>query len=175
MPKQGEHVRFKQLEYRLPKPHVIYADFESRLVKVDVKKGENTVQTQVHKPIGYCYRVVFDVDTSENVTVQYTAKTNDEDVYLDANNLYGWVMSKPLPVGNFKWMTRDELGLLAEEMPPCFIKVDIEYPENLHEKFSELVPAPDKIVPEGSGTEFASKKGLHVPYRKPEAVRRPPC
>ena len=49
---------------------------------MDVKKGENTVQTQVHKQIGYCYRVVFDVDPSENVTVQYTVKTNDEDVSL---------------------------------------------------------------------------------------------
>ena len=23
--------------------------------------------------------------------------------YLDANNLYGWVMSKKLPVDSFKW------------------------------------------------------------------------
>ena len=26
--------------------------------------------------------------------------------YLDANNLYGWAMSKPFPTGNFKFMSR---------------------------------------------------------------------
>ena len=29
--------------------------------------------------------------------------------YLDANNLYGWEMSKQLPTSGFKWMTDDEL------------------------------------------------------------------
>ena len=27
-------------------------------------------------------------------------------LYLDANNLYGWAMSQPLPVGNFRWMRK---------------------------------------------------------------------
>ena len=28
---------------------------------------------------------------------------NNYILYLDANNLYGWAMSKPLPKGDFKW------------------------------------------------------------------------
>ena len=63
-------------------------------------------------------------------------------IYLDANNLFGWAMSQPLPTGGFKWMTDEELNLPVEEFPRCFVKVDLEYPENLHDYFAEFVPAP---------------------------------
>ena len=33
--------------------------------------------------------------------------------YLDANNLYGWEMSKTLPISDFKWT--DDLSLYTEE------------------------------------------------------------
>ena len=59
-------------------------------------------------------------------------------------------MSQPLPIGGFEWMTDEELELPIGEMPPCFIETDLEYPIELHDKFAELVPAPDNITPEGS-------------------------
>jgi len=42
-------------------------------------------------------------------------------VYLDANNLYGWAMSKDLPVGNFKWMDEENFTQL-KEFPPSFFR-----------------------------------------------------
>ena len=30
--------------------------------------------------------------------------------YLDANNLYGWGMSKKLPVNGFKWLHNDAIN-----------------------------------------------------------------
>ena len=82
MPKEGECVEFKNHEYTLRKPYAIYADFECRFEKVDNKIGNNTTQTNKHIPIGYCYRVVSDIDADENKTYQYKALTNEEDVSL---------------------------------------------------------------------------------------------
>ena len=61
-------------------------------------------------------------------------------------------------------MNAEELNLPIEKMPPCFIKIDLTYPINLHDKFSELVPAPDNIIPKGSKVKklapnLYSKKG----------------
>ena len=46
--------------------------------------------------------------------------------YLDANNLYGWAMSKPLPTHGFNWMKVSELETC--ENHPCILEVDLEYP-----------------------------------------------
>ena len=46
--------------------------------------------------------------------------------YLDANNLYGWAMSKPLPTHSFKWM--DSCELENWKKYPCILEVDLEYP-----------------------------------------------
>ena len=42
---------------------------------------------------------------NENAATKYL-------MYWDANNLYGWAMSQPLPVGDFKWLNNYEVNAL---------------------------------------------------------------
>ena len=65
-------------------------------------------------------------------------------MYLDANNLYGWVMSKPLPTHGFEWMKVDELE--TWELYPCILEVDLEYPKNLHDLHNDYPLAPEQIM-----------------------------
>ena len=71
-------------------------------------------------------------------------------VYLDANNLYGWAMSKPLPVGNFEWMSEAELEnwerFVNEEGIGCILEVDLEYPRELHDFQNDFPLAPEKLT-----------------------------
>ena len=74
-------------------------------------------------------------------------------VYLDANNLYGWAMSKPLPVGGFEWMNESELQnwerFVEEEGVGCILEVDLEYPVELHDFHNDFPLAPEKMILEG--------------------------
>ena len=63
--------------------------------------------------------------------------------YLDANNLYGWAMSKPLPTHGFKWMKVSELE--TWELHSCILEVDLEYPKNLHDLHSDYPLAPERV------------------------------
>ena len=63
--------------------------------------------------------------------------------YLDANNLYGWAMSKQLPTFGFKWMIDDELD--DWKHLSCFLEVDLEYPEDLHDHHNDYPLALEHI------------------------------
>ena len=63
--------------------------------------------------------------------------------YLDANNLYGWAMSKTLPTHGFKWMKTSELE--TWELHSCILEVDLEYPKKLHDLHNDYPLAPEQI------------------------------
>ena len=61
--------------------------------------------------------------------------------YLDANNLYGWAMSQPFPIGEFKWVDIDpkEIHNLAKLKDKGYLlEVDISYPKDLHDSHNDL-------------------------------------
>ena len=64
--------------------------------------------------------------------------------YLDANNLYGWAMSKKLPVNGFKWIENNEIieelkkNYNENDIKGYILEVDVKYPKRLHELHSDL-------------------------------------
>ena len=72
-------------------------------------------------------------------------------MYWDANNLYGWAMSAPLPTGNFAWMSEEEFGAIdwlkqeADQPTGYFVEVDLEYPDELHDLHSDYPLATERL------------------------------
>ena len=62
---------------------------------------------------------------------------------LDANNLYVWAMSKQLPASGFEWMTDDELD--DWKYLSCFLVVDLEYANDLHDLYNDYPLAPEIV------------------------------
>ena len=66
-------------------------------------------------------------------------------MYLDANNLYGYAMSKKLPIDHFKWetdlskFTADFIKTYDEDSDIGYLLViDAMYPKNLYDAHSDL-------------------------------------
>ena len=77
------------------------------------------------------------------------SRLNKYIMYLDANNLYGWAMSKPLPKRDFKWKgvmpTEEDIVKKKENANNGWIlEVDLEYPKELHEEHNSFPLAPEK-------------------------------
>ena len=86
-------------------------------------------------------------------------------LYLDANNLYGFSMSQPLPYNNFKWSN----DLALDKIQTGIYEVDISIPENLHDKFKDYPLAPEiKSIPENNFSEYQKylNKKLNVKYNE---------
>ena len=75
------------------------------------------------------------VANSPLVTGHDPEKPPNHILYLDANNLYGWAMCKPLPVRNFKWSDKilgeDDIACIGPNANKGYIlEVDLEYEEH---------------------------------------------
>ena len=72
-------------------------------------------------------------------------------MYLEANNIYGWAMSKPLPIRDFKWKQwlpseEEIMGKQENAKKGWILEVDLEYPPELHEEHNSFPLAPEKRV-----------------------------
>ena len=72
-------------------------------------------------------------------------------MYFDANNLYGWAMSQPLPTGKFDWLTEQEIAELDitdvtdDNEEGYILEVDLQYPTELHDLHNDYPLAPEKM------------------------------
>ena len=70
--------------------------------------------------------------------------------YLDMNNLYGCGMSGYLPYGGIKCLKsvdNFDVNSISEKSPIAYIvKVDLEYPEELHVLHNDYPLAPEKLA-----------------------------
>ena len=91
--------------------------------------------------------------------------------YPDANNLYGWAMSQPLPTGGFKWVdvNPNEISELATRADEGYIlEVNVSYPKDLHDSHNDLpfmcermeINGVEKLVP-----NLRDKKNYVIHYQ----------
>ena len=71
--------------------------------------------------------------------------------YLDANNVYGWAMSLPLPKKGFHWKrvmpTKEQIMKMKwNSKKDWILEVDLEYPKMLHDSHNDYPLAPEKKV-----------------------------
>ena len=68
-------------------------------------------------------------------------------VYLDRNNLYGYVISKFLATSGFKWIDLKEFDLskyTQNSSKESVLEGDLEHPKELQELYNDYPLAPDK-------------------------------
>ena len=94
---------------------------------------------------GICYSVHRYAKANNKYMKNYNNNEESSYIqYLDANNLYGWVMSKILPVNGFKWIDNNEINedfiknYNENDNKVYILEVDVKYPKRLHELHSDL-------------------------------------
>ena len=123
-------------------------------VKLELLTDENTFLTyEQGMRGGICDKLHSNAEANNKYMKNYDK--NKESLflmYVDANNLYGWAMSKKLPADGFKWV--DDLSMSTEDFIKSYdeegdagylLVVDIEYPKTLRMLHSDLPFLPEKM------------------------------
>ena len=92
--------------------------------------------------------------------------------YLDANNLYGWAMSQPLPTSKFKWVEIDPdqiSDLATSKIKGYLLEVNVRYPTELHDSHNNKmkINKVEKLVP-----NLRNKKNYVIHIRALDKVLR---
>ena len=109
------------------------------MVDVGIRGGVSMISTR-HAQANNPYIAAFDA-----------ALPTSYIIYLDANNLYGWAMSQPMPIGGFEWMTAAEareidwLSQTEDQPVGYFIEASIHYRVELHEAHNDYPLAPERL------------------------------
>ena len=71
-------------------------------------------------------------------------------IYTDANNLYGYSLPEPLPVGKFRFLEHPEnfdVDVVdCDEANGYVLEVDLEYPDHFHDVHNEYPLAPEHMT-----------------------------
>ena len=128
--------------------------FKKKRVKLELLTDENMfLMYEEGIPGGICNKVHSYGEANNKYMKNYDK--NKELLflmYVDANNLYGWAMSKKLPADGFEWLndqsmfTEDFIKNYDEEVDVGYLLVvNIEYPKTLHMLHSDLPFLSDRM------------------------------
>ena len=70
-------------------------------------------------------------------------------IYLDANKLYGWSVTRYLPTGKFKFINTENLDVSKvrdDDKYGYILEVDLEYSHELHNSHSDYPLAPERVI-----------------------------
>ena len=74
--------------------------------------------------------------------------------YLDANNLYGYSQSESLPVGDFRFLSEEEISkfdtkflnsIPSDSSTGYILECDLSYPPELHDLHTDYPMAPEHL------------------------------
>lgn len=97
--------------------------------------------------------------------------------YVDMNSLYATAMLYPLPVGDYQWMTNEEINSFdfhaVDLHSECgyFFEVDLYYPDRLHLPHNSFPLAPENVEITGSDLSPYSRDCLVAFSKNPNAYK----